>query len=146
MNYLYSFLFHNFNLHKCVLMLGALIKLTIVSLKIAHFTKSCPLLFVTQGVVPTFPCKISMSGRAFLLPQILSPSFDVPQILNLKLLRPKILSHVLEYHCLTMCIRIWLYKFWITFWSLSDVSYSDECQTKKAFQYVKKCCRFFVLY
>ena len=47
---------------------------------------------------------------------------------------------------LTMCIRIWLYKFWITFRSLSDVSYSDEWRTKKAFQYVKKCCRFFVLY
>ena len=26
------------------------------------------------------------------------------------------------------------------------ISYSDECRTKKAFQYVKKCCRFFVLY
>ena len=45
-----------------------------------------------------------------------------------------------------MCIRIWLYKLRITFRSLSDVSYSDECRTKKAFQYVKKCCRFFVLY
>ena len=44
------------------------------------------------------------------------------------------------------CIPIWLYKFWITFRSLSDVSYSDECRAKKAFQYVKKCCRFFVLY
>ena len=46
----------------------------------------------------------------------------------------------------TMYIRIWLYRCWITFRSLSDVSYSDECRTKKAFQYVKKCCRFFVLY
>ena len=45
-----------------------------------------------------------------------------------------------------MCIRIWLYRLRITFRSLSDVSYSDECRTKKAFQYVKKCCRFFVLY
>ena len=32
-----------------------------------------------------------------------------------------------------MCICIWLYKFWITFWLLLDVSYSDKCQTKIAF-------------
>ena len=32
-----------------------------------------------------------------------------------------------------MCMRIWLYKLCITFRSLSDVSYSDECRTKKSF-------------
>ena len=32
------------------------------------------------------------------------------------------------------------------FRSLSDVSYSDECRTKKAFSMLKECFRFFVLY
>ena len=30
-----------------------------------------------------------------------------------------------------------------TFWSLSDVSYSDECQTKKASSILTECSHFF---
>ena len=33
----------------------------------------------------------------------------------------------------------------VTFWSLSNVLYSDECWTKEAFSMSKQCCRFFVL-
>ena len=36
------------------------------------------------------------------------------------------------------------YIFQLTFRSLSDVSYSDECRTKKASKHFEKCCRFFV--
>jgi len=32
--------------------------------------------------------------------------------------------------------------FRLTFRSLSDVSYSDECRTKKAFSMSKECCQF----
>ena len=42
-------------------------------------------------------------------------------------------------------IRIWLYIFRFIFRSLSDVSYSDECRTKKAFSMLKECSRFFEL-
>ena len=34
------------------------------------------------------------------------------------------------------------YLFESTFWSLSNISYSDECQMKKAFSMCKKCCCF----
>ena len=37
------------------------------------------------------------------------------------------------------------YIFRFTFRSLSDVSYSDECRTKKAFSMLKECFRFSVL-
>ena len=36
--------------------------------------------------------------------------------------------------------------FRFTFRSLSDVSYSDECRSKKGFSVLKECSRFFVLH
>ena len=44
------------------------------------------------------------------------------------------------------CVSVSGYIFLFTFQSLSEVSYSDESRKKKAFQYVHKCCRFFVLH
>ena len=35
------------------------------------------------------------------------------------------------------CITASDYISWLTYWSLSDILYSDKCQMKKAFQYVK---------
>ena len=37
------------------------------------------------------------------------------------------------------------YVVWSTFRLLSDISYSDECWTKKALSMLKECCRFSVL-
>ena len=63
------------------------------------------IIYCPQGVLPIFlhggPCQQFISET-----QVLSHSFEEPQILSLKILRPKISLNILDYHFHKMLLNV----------------------------------------
>ena len=56
----------------------------------------------------------------------------------------KATNHVHHFPLTWFSIRFWLFRFSLVVWLLSDVSHSDECRTKKYFQYAENMIPLFL--